>query len=331
MTPNQASAVILAAFEGVTLTREEKACFQRVPPGGYTLFRRNMSSDYTAIRQLTASLQVPGQAPSLMAIDQEGGRVARLRSPFPNAGPALHLAQGSREPEALQEIANYAYIVGSSLRGLGINVNFAPVLDVLSREENIAIGDRCFGREPVSVSERAGAFLRGMQASGVLGCLKHFPGQGDAAFDTHESGTVIDAPRALLDERELSPFVSLLSEAPMVMVSHALYPALDPDRPASLSAPIMRGLLRETMGFDGLIVTDDMNMKAIDQAREPWCEALVASLAAGADLLLVCREVERYQWAVEALSREAQKSPAFAARLFDAAERVQLLRTRLSY
>lgn len=332
MAPNQASAVILAAFEGVTLTGEEKACFQSLPPAGFTLFRRNMADNYPSIRQLTAELQPSGKAlPLMIAIDQEGGRVARLRSPFPNAGPAMNLAAGARDQAALQEIYNYAYIVGTSLLGLGINVNFAPVLDILTCEENVAIGDRCFGRDALSVQERAGAFLRGMQATGVLGCLKHFPGQGDANHDTHESGTRIEASRSLLEERELSPFVALLAESPMVMISHALYPALDPDRPASLSPAIMQGLLREKLGFDGLIVSDDMNMKAIDQSQKPWCEALIAALVAGVDLLLVCRELERYRWAVEALSREAQKSPAFAARLANAAERVARLRTRFRH
>ncbi len=332
MAPMRANAVILAALEGLTLTTEEKACFQRQPPAGFTLFRRNLAPDYSSIAQLTKSLQsLDPKSPLILAIDQEGGRVARLRAPFPNAGPALRLAGESLAAEALQEIANYGYIVGSTLLGLGMNVNFAPVLDILTREDNIAIGDRCFGRDPASVELRAGAFLQGMQAAGVWGCLKHFPGQGDAGADTHESGTRIDASRELLEEREIRPFVSLLQDCPMVMISHAVYPALDPARPASLSAPIMQGLLRETLAYDGLIVSDDMNMKAIDQARQPWCEALLAALAAGADLLLVCRELERYEWAVEAIEREAQKSPAFEARLHIAMGRVAALRSRLRH
>ncbi len=329
MNSRSAGAVILAALEGVSLTAEEKACFQQLPPAGFTLFRRNLAPSYADIQTLNTQLQTlksPSSGPLLIAIDQEGGRVARLRAPFPNLGPALHLAGSARTPEALLEIQNYGFVVATMLRTLGITVNFAPVLDILTREENVAIGDRCFGREAAHVTERAGAFIEGLQSGGVWGCLKHFPGQGDAAADTHESGTRIEASLDLLWSRELQPFVSLMPKSPMVMISHAVYPALDPLRPASLSPLIMQGLLRQQMGYRGLIVSDDMNMKAIDQAREPWCEAIVTAIAAGSDLMLVCRELERYRWAVEAVSREAGRSPAFSARLEEARMRVENLR-----
>ncbi|MFY7929329.1 MAG: beta-N-acetylhexosaminidase [Oligoflexus sp.] len=330
MHPNQVGAVVLAALEGVDLSPEERTCFEQVPPAGFTLFRRNLSSSYHRILQLCRSIQALSSTPLIIAIDQEGGRVARLRSPFPDQGPALGLMQGSADAEALLAIENYAFVVGASLLRLGVNVDFAPVLDILTREDNLSIGDRCFGRDPETVVLRAGAFLRGLQGAGVWGCLKHFPGQGDAGFDTHESGARIDADRALLQSRELLPFARLMPECPMIMISHATYPALDAERPASLSPKIMQTLIREQLHYRGLIVSDDMNMKAIDQSREPWCAAIIAAVAAGVDLILVCRELDRYRWAVEALSREAQRSPAFYRRLEEALQRVHALRSRLN-
>lgn len=332
MASNRASAVILAALEGVRLSTEEKRCFELAPPAGFTLFRRNISPQFSATRELCDELQTlrtEVDPPLLMAIDQEGGRVARLRTPFPDYGPALLLAGGKTDGAALIELENIGFTMAATLLQLGINVDFAPVVDVLSREENVAIGDRCFGREPEAVALRAAAFMRGLHLGGVLSCLKHFPGQGDASIDTHETGALISADRALLDAREIYPFQRLVPEAPMVMISHAVYPAIDPDRPASLSSKVMLDLLRGELGFRGLIVSDDMNMKAIDQSREPWCEAVVASIAAGADLVLVCRELERYRWAVEAIHAEAAKSPAFANRLAEAVDRVIELRNRV--
>jgi beta-N-acetylhexosaminidase len=230
MSLSQASAVILAALEGVRLAPEEHRLFQDMPPAGFTLFRRNLSPRFSEIRDLCQELQAldaDSPLPQLLAIDQEGGRVARLRTPFPNFGPAMDLVAGRTDQEALTDIENMAFVMGASLWKLGINVDFAPVVDVLTREENLAIGDRCFARNAADATVRAGAFLRGLQSAGVLGCLKHFPGQGDANVDTHEGGTLIAADMDLLEARELVPFRALLPEVPMIMISHAVYPALD--------------------------------------------------------------------------------------------------------
>jgi beta-N-acetylhexosaminidase len=332
MQSSNAGAVILAALEGTALTAEEKSCFQEATPAGFTLFRRNLAPEFASVRSLNRELQsLHLTLPMMIAIDQEGGRVARLRSPFPLIGPALEMAEGGRDEAALLTLKNHGFVQGASLLGLGVNANFAPVLDILTREENVAIGDRCFARDAEGVTLRAGAYLRGLNDSGVLSCVKHFPGQGDASLDTHESGTVISLSYEELWDRELVPFRALLSETPMLMISHVLYSALDPAHPASLSSAIMEGLVRGRLAYKGVIVTDDMNMKAIDQAREPWCEAVLSSIAAGADLVLVCRELERYCWAVEAIDRELRRSPAFEKRWQEARRRVSELRSRLRH
>ena len=241
----------------------------------------------------------------------------------------MNLANGERTASALGSIEAYGAEVGEHLRLLGVNVNFAPVVDILSNPDNTAIGDRCFGVDAETVSVRAGAFMAGMQSQQVAGCLKHFPGQGHAAVDTHLGSAVVDLSEDALVMRELRPFVDLLADAPMVMIAHAIYPAFD-DVPASCSEKVMQGLLRQRLGFQGVVVSDDMNMHAIPQDRKSWTDAIITAIAAGADLVLVCRHLERCRWAFEAIEQEAAKSSAFKARLEEAASRVLGLRRTLA-
>jgi beta-N-acetylhexosaminidase len=327
-----ASAIVLAAIEGPELAPAERAFFGTEQPAGVTLFRRNLPDAGDRPRELVRSLQAlraPGEPPFLVAIDQEGGRVARLAAPFPNDGPAAALVGGRADAAALGQIEAYALRVGRELAALGVNVNFAPVADVLSRPENVAIGDRAFGCDAHAVTARAGAFLRGLHAAGLAACLKHFPGQGDAPADTHECDASIDAPRALLESRELVPFRALAGAAELVMLSHCVYPALDRCQ-ASRSRAVIQGLLRGELGFRGVVASDDMNMRAVPQDERDWAAALVEAVAAGVDLLLVCRELERARLAVAALRAEARRSPAFAARAEEAAGRVRALRSALA-
>ncbi|MFW7378862.1 MAG: beta-N-acetylhexosaminidase [Oligoflexus sp.] len=328
MPADAASAVLLAAFEGCTLSSDEQAFFQEEGVAGVTLFKRNIPSNYADLQESVQYLQSLNsrREPLLIAIDQEGGRVARLAAPFPNLGPVLNIHTEAAPLEVF--LSNYGFVVGSVLRGLGVNFNFAPVCDVLSRDDNEAIGDRCFGRDVTAVVKKAGAFLRGMEQAGIWGCLKHFPGQGDANFDTHEGSAVVQTPAELLRERELQPFQQLMGLTRPIMVSHAIYPAID-DKPASLSGAWMQEILRNEMGFQGLLVSDDMNMKAIPQADGDWEAALIESVMAGIDLLLVCRGLDRCQRALIALRDEAAKSAAFRRRLEEAADRVMDLRRRL--
>jgi beta-N-acetylhexosaminidase len=327
-----ASTVVLAALESTSISSEEAAFFHAHPVSGVTLFARNIPENYSDLTTLTNNLQRlrSGGDPNLIiAIDQEGGRVRRIKdSAFPNDGPALQLAAGIHDSQALQEITEYGHKVGSALLTLGVNVNFAPVLDIITRPDNEAIGDRSFGTNPTAVLLRAGAFFRGLEALGVRGCFKHFPGQGDAPADTHVASAVIQQPRKLLMTRELLPFRELVPTASMVMMSHCIYPALD-DRPAGMSPVVIETLLRRELGFDGVVVSDDLLMEAVPQAEERWQAALIESILAGVDLLLVCKGLRRIELAVKTLAAEAQKSKAFAQRLEQAAQRVLRLRSKL--
>lgn len=328
-----AGVLILAALEGKTLDGNEKRFIEAGYCSGVTLFKRNISTSFDKLSSLVSSLQSARPAPMpklLVAIDQEGGRVARIGSPFPNLGPALELFDGRTDSESLVKLKEYGASVGESLLKLGINLNFAPVLDIHTNPENVAIGDRCFGRDSESVALRAEAFLRGMQKSAVYGCLKHFPGQGDADFDTHLQDATIALSNDELEKRELRPFTSLINDANFVMLSHCIYPALDPKNPASLSKTIIQNLLREKMGYSGIVVSDDFNMGAIPQDDKSWQDAIVASVAAGCDLILVCQNLDKCQLAYEAISEEAARSKSFEAIVQNAAARVMKIRESLT-
>lgn len=328
-----ASAVLIAAVEGHTLTPDEERFFKQEAPAGVTLFRWNIPQEnYTAVATLNQTLQSlrpVGAPPLIVAIDQEGGRVSRMpKNTFPNLGPALHIAEGRADAEALDQLKIYGQDVGRALLAVGINVDFAPVLDVLTEPSNVAIGDRVFGTTPEQATARARAFLHGLQTSRVLGCLKHFPGQGDAKVDTHLGTAAIDLSLQTLWSRELVPFRAMIHEAPMVMISHSIFPVLC-EREASRSPAVIQDLLRSRLGFRGVVVSDDMNMGALPQDIQDWQEALVDAVAAGCDALLVCRHLERCVKALEALRREAARSPTFHARLEDAAARVTAMRRSL--
>ena len=332
MTIDAAGAVLVGAFDGTAMTAAERDFMHAGHMAGVTLFGRNIATPYDETAKLTRSLQDlrgGGEPPFIIAIDQEGGRVARIKNGFPERGPAMKLEAGRHDQAALAAIASYAGELGAALLALGINVDFAPVLDVLTEPTNNAIGDRAFSTEVEPAWRRAEAFLDGLQGSGVLGSLKHFPGQGDAKVDTHVGKAVVDLPLKTLQSREFVPFKKLISKCPMVMISHCIYPALDSVE-ASRSEKIIGGLLRQEMGFDGVVVSDDMVMGAIPSDDKPWREAIVAVVAAGADMVLVCKHLDRMKAAHEALTKEAKKSPAFAARLADAGRLVTELRQSLA-
>lgn len=336
MKQDAASSIIAGAIESTALSQEEAAFFASEATAGITLFRRNIPQDqtcYQATSALMGQLQVTrpaGAPPMIVAIDQEGGRVARMpKAHFPDLGAAQNVSAGGIDPACLAVLESYGMEVGRALLKAGVNVNFAPVLDILTEPTNTAIGDRVFGADAESVCRRAGAFLDGLQSTGILGCLKHFPGQGDAQVDTHMGAAVIDLPRSILDKREFIPFRGMVRKVDLVMISHAIYPQLS-RREASRSPEIIDGLLRAEFGFEGVVVSDDMTMGAIPQDEKQWQQALIEAVVAGTDLLLICRHIERCRLAIEALRAESAKSPAFTTTLETAASRVMHLRRQLA-
>jgi beta-N-acetylhexosaminidase len=326
-----ASAVLVAAVEGFVMTPDEERFFKEESPAGVTLFKRNIpQDDYPRVATLNQALQNlrdASQPRMIIAIDQEGGRVSRIGAPFPNLGPAMNLEGGRVDQDAQSRIESYGRDVGRELLRIGVNVDFAPVLDILTEPTNTAIGDRCFGMDASSVAVRAEAFLKGLQSERVAGCLKHFPGQGNARVDTHLGAAMIEVNLQTLWTRELAPFASLVSKCPMVMISHSIFPVIS-DLEASRSPAVIQDWLRARLGFQGVVVSDDMNMGALPQDILTWKDALVDAVAAGCDLLLVCRHLDRCYAALDALRSESKRSSSFAALLEQSATRVTQMRRR---
>ena len=329
---NPATHVLLGSIESTELSRQEFDFLSAHDFAGITLFKRNIchgaTSSCLSLIQSVQETRHHSQPPMIIAVDQEGGRVSRFGTGCPDLGPPLELKKGQVDKNSLMTIENYAHNLGNYLKDMGINVNFAPVVDILTRKANEAIGNRAFGLSSTEVSLRAGSFLKGLQNSKIKGCLKHFPGQGDAPFDTHLRATNIEVNEKQLHDRELIPFRKLLDEVQMVMVSHCIYPQICPLE-ASRSPTIMTSLLREKMGFSGIIVSDDMTMGAVCQSTYDLSEYIIESIMAGCDLVLICQGLESWINVYENITRRSKNSSALMSRLYSAAENVLSFRKNL--
>ena len=289
----------MIGFEGTEVTPDLRAWIQEYRPGGIILFSRNLV-DATQIAHLTNDLQaLAGDTPLLIGIDQEGGRVTRLPSDFTIFPPAATVAQPGSTELAYQAAA----VTAKELRAVGINMNMAPVLDIHTNPSNPIIGDRAFGTKPEQVCHMGAATLAGLHDHRVLACGKHFPGHGDTCTDSHVELPVVHATRERLESVELKPFQYAIDHGlRAIMTAHVHYPALDPTNPATLSSMILTDILRQQMGFSGVILSDDLEMGAIVN-HSAIGEAAVRSLQAGVDMLLVCKTLELETQAIEAVRR----------------------------
>lgn len=264
---------------GTTLDKDTAAHLKKYGIRSVCLFGKNVESP-EQLRQLCSDLREVLGEHALIALDHEGGAIIRPNFwPFPPSAMAL----GAANDPALTEEMNA--VLARQLRSVGINWNFAPVLDVNVNSANPVIGDRAFGADPAQVSTHGRAALAGHAREGVAACVKHFPGHGDTHQDSHHNLPTVSKTRAELDELELRPFRELLPQTPAVMTAHIVFDALDAAHPATLSKPILTDLLRDEWGYDGVIVTDSMGMKAIDDNYGRG-EAGVMALKAGADLVM---------------------------------------------
>ena len=324
-----AGRVLCAGFpatEAGTLPPELQSRLDRDALGGIILFKRNLGAlteTAALIDQANRHARNAGTASPLIAIDQEGGRVARLGAPFLRLPPMRKL--GERDDLTLTE--RCGRVLGQQLAQLGITLDFAPVMDIDTNPANPVIGDRSFGRTPEVVTAHALAFAKGLEQAGVASCAKHFPGHGDTDLDSHFALPRITHDRARLDAVELAPFRACKGTIPSIMTAHVLFDALDKDVPATLSKRVITGLLREELGYDGVIVSDDLEMKAV-AAHWGIAESAVRAIEAGCDLLLVCSSLTELEAAESALAKRAEANEAFRSRLEEAAGRVLQMRKR---
>ncbi|MGN5374376.1 beta-N-acetylhexosaminidase [Sphingomonas hankookensis] len=277
---------VIFGLSGPTLTADEASLFRQADPLGYILFGRNCV-DRDQMRALTESLRdLSGRADLPILIDQEGGRVSRMQPPvwpaFP--APSAFAALYDRAPSsAIAAARANAQALGMMLAEVGVTVDALPLLDVAQPHMTGAIGDRSFGADPMQVAALGRATLEGLAAAGVVGIVKHMPGHGRATVDSHHELPRVSADAAAL-EQDLAPFVTL-ANAPMAMTAHVVFTAWDADRPATLSPTVIRDIIRGRIGFDGLLMTDDIDMKALTGAP---ADKAAAAIAAGCDVVLDC-------------------------------------------
>ena len=273
-------------LSGLTLTDDERAFFRDSAPAGYILFGRNIENR-TQLRRLTDTLrELDGRANLPILIDQEGGRVARMKAPewpdFPS-GAAFDALYERAPASAIEAARLNAMALASMLAEVGITVDCLPLLDVRQPGASDVIGDRALGSEPMRVAALGRAILSGLQDGGVVGVVKHIPGHGRALLDSHKALPVVDAHDREL-QTDLAPFAAL-RDAAMAMTCHVIFKAWDPDLPATLSPTIIGSVIRQRIGFHGLLMTDDLDMEALS-GDVPSRAA--AAIAAGCDLALNC-------------------------------------------
>ncbi len=284
-------------------------------------------TDLDALVALNAALHrsAPDGTPALIAVDQEGGVVQRVRAPA-TQWPPMRSHEGLGFPGDGEIAEQVGLAIGQELRALGFDIDFAPVLDVHTNPLNPIIGDRAFGTEAEPAARRALAFARGLDTAGMLACGKHFPGHGDTATDSHLELPRIDHDWDRLEQVELLPFEhAARANLPMIMTAHVVFGALDPDLPATLSRKVVTGLLRMKLGYRGVIVSDDLDMNAIASHMGADVAAIEA-IRAGCDALLLCRNEDHQNAAEAALIREAERDSSFRARVGEAASRIRAMK-----
>jgi beta-N-acetylhexosaminidase len=318
---------LMVSFIGQSVPPEVEALLRRQHVGGFTIFRHRNVSHPAQVRELTAALQrlaaAAGQPPLIIGADQEGGTLFAIAGTTPFPG---NLALGAAGSAELARRTGRA--IGLELAAMGINVNYAPVCDVSLNALNPVVGPRSFGEDPALVAELSVALVQGLQSAGVAATPKHFPGHGDTAFDTHYGTPVLVYDEHRFQDVQLRPFRAAVSAgAKLVMTAHVAVPALNGglELPSTLSPAIIRGLLRRDLGFDGVVISDAMDMKAIEQGAGLVID-VIAAAAAGVDLLLLQGDSDQTGAVYSGLLQAAQRGLLSGADQLASAERVLALK-----
>jgi len=319
--------VLGIGLTGKSLTDLERKIITETSPYAIILFGRNVG-DAKQLRELVAEVKRIARRPPLFMIDEEGGRVDRLRHLVPGLPSVESFGEGEHPVELS---AWFGKVIGMALRYFDIEVDLAPVVDIRGESSPKGLERRTFGRDPETVIELAGAFMDGLHSAGTGACLKHFPGIGIGSADPHYGATVIDVTYDELRNRDLVPFAGLGNKAGAVMIGHGTYPKIDePDLPATLSRRVTTELLREVAGFDGLAITDDMEMHAVSDygSYESISER---ALLAGNDVVMFCSHIERIPDIQRFLGAKVKEDVAFRQRVEQASKRAAKYRQHVEY
>jgi beta-N-acetylhexosaminidase len=322
----QVGQLLIAGFDGLQIPVELRSLAREFGLGGVILFARNVAEPAQVAELAYEATRLLPDLPLWVSVDQEGGRVARLKAPFTEWPPIATL--GRARDSALAE--RFAGALGAELRAVGITLDYAPVLDVHTNPRNPVIPcDRAISDDAAEVARIGSTIIRALQASGVAACGKHFPGHGDTSTDSHHELSLVEQPPERLRQVEFVPFrAAVEAGVATIMTAHVLVPALDDARPATLSRRIVTGILREELGYGGVILSDDLEMKAI--AHEYTVpDAAVKAVDAGCDGVLICSsDHETQAAALEAIVHAVEQETLAAGRVEDAFRRQRLAKER---
>jgi beta-N-acetylhexosaminidase len=339
----RAGRVLFIGIPGDTLTSETRSLLTEVQPGGVVFFGRNISSA-AQVARLTSEVRDAVDLPILVGIDQEGGLVDRIR----NICEPMPSAKAVRQARHSELARKFGELTARALRALGFNINFAPVLDLSGDNENNGLRGRTFGTSPSEVSRLAGAYLDGLQTSGVIGCGKHFPGLGGSTVDSHRRLPVVSHSWDDIFQKDLVPFMDLMFHRPgerlhAAMVSHAAFPEVSEflqawfratrelppmegfhQLPATVSGNVVMRLLRQALRYDGLVITDDMEMGAVVQSLS-IAEASLRAIEAGSDMILICEHKANFVAARDAIVEARKEGRLPPNTLRKASERINFV------
>ncbi|HET7103801.1 MAG TPA: beta-N-acetylhexosaminidase [Terracidiphilus sp.] len=323
-----AGSLLVVGLSGTALTELERAWMRMVQPGGVVLFRRNIAGAAQTRALLDEAMRLCATR-CMRCVDVEGGLVDRLREVLAATPSAQAVARAARQTGRAGLAREHGELIARGVKAFGFNTTFAPVLDLGLPASAAVMGTRTAGASAAEVTDFARAFLAGLAAQGVAGCGKHFPGLGGGALDSHVATPQIDRSWRELRDEDLAPYRALRDALPMVMTSHAAYPKTRSGvRPASVSSFWMRTVLRQRIGYRGLIVSDDLEMGGIAKYM-PIEAAAVTAARAGADLFLICHNAEVILRTHEALISEGERSAAFARLLLERARQTASKRAAL--
>ena len=326
-TRRRIGQLVVGSLPGTGIPPELRALAREFQLGGVILFARNIESP-AQVADLSREVQTLaplGSPPLWVSVDQEGGRVARLRAPFTEWPPMAALGRSDDEGLARR----FAAALAAELRAVGITLDYAPVLDVHTNAVNPVIGDRALSEDAEAVARLGGFLIETLQAAGIAACGKHFPGHGDTSVDSHTDLPVVEHPPDRLRRVEFVPFREAISRrVAFIMTAHVLVPAIDAERPATLSPAIVDGLLRQELGFEGAILSDDLEMRAVaDRYAVP--DAAVRAVGAGCDGVLVPHgDVDLQAATIEALVHGVEDGRILHRRFDDAWTRMVAQKAR---
>jgi beta-N-acetylhexosaminidase len=317
--------LLIGSLPGRTITPEIRSLAREFSLGGVIFFARNIEAP-EQVAELSHDVQALGsELPIWVSVDQEGGRVARLKAPFTVWPPMAALGRSGDVSLA----ARFGKALATELRAVGITLDYAPVLDIHTNPKNPIIGDRALAEDAEAVARLGTAIIESLQRHGVAACGKHFPGHGDTSVDSHLDLPLVEHPPDRIRRVELVPFrAAIKTGVAFIMTAHVLVPSLDEEKPATLSRAIVQGMLRDELGFQGVILSDDLEMKAIAKSF-PVPEAAVQAITAGCDGLLVCSgDVDVQAATLEALVRAVEQDVIPYKRLEDALKRLRVAKER---